>query len=231
MKISLLLLLIFPFFAMAQSSAEKWYGGIGIGHFHYGTRWYYYRADGNPRHDNYPVHSINRLSVILSLRRQSLFIAGDFRFDADGELQLGIVGKTRANWLPGDAAISGGGLAIGIGGYMKAVYTLPHSDGPAIGVFGGLGPQISLLHNNGKNVGEFASEPYYSYTDGWNEYLYLLNGVIGANIELSSFVLTPELRFGITGFSSTSWEPNERGVTMDSSPTLLAFSVKLSKSF
>jgi hypothetical protein len=114
---------------------------------------------------------------------------------------------------------------------MKAVYTLPDGHGPRIGLFAGLGPQISLLHNNGKNVGEFASAAYYSYTDGWNEYLYMLNGVIGANFELSSFVLTPELRFGITGFSSTSWGPNERGVTMDSSPGLLGFGVKLSKAF
>jgi len=200
-----------------------------VGEFYYKTRWYYYRADGNPRHDNYPVHSINKLTIILCVGRRALFTSGAFHWDIDGQLQLGLSGKAKGAWLPNDETISGGGLAIGIGACLKMVYPLQAGNGPHIGVFGGLGPQISMLHNNGKNVGDFASAAYYGYTDGWNEYLYMLSGVLGVHLEFSGFTLTPELRFGITGFSSTTWEPNERGVSMDSSPTLLGFSVKISR--
>lgn len=229
MKTVLFLLFFLPVLGMAQSTPEKWYAGLGIGEFHYKTRWYYYRADGNPRHDNYPIHSINKLAVILNLGRRGLFTSGPFRWDADGQLQLGIVGKAKGEWLPNDETISGGGFAAGIVATLKAVYTLPAGHGPHIGVFGGLGPQVSMLHNNGKDAGTFASAAYYNYTEGWNEYLFMLQGRIGVDLAFSGFTLTPELHFGITGFSSTSWEPNERGVSMDSSPTLLGFSVTISR--
>jgi hypothetical protein len=216
--------------AMAQNSRKGLYAGIGAGLFQYKTSWYYYRFDGNPRHDNYPEHSIHKTTITLSLEKRSLLQAKDIHFDVGGELLLGISGKAKGDWLPGEEVISSGGFAAGFNGFFRAVYPITAGQNLSISPFIGLGPQFTLLHNNGKNVGtQFASNAYYNYTDGWNEYVLLFNGSVGANFEFPGFSLTPELRFGIIGTSFTNWEPNEDGVSMEKSPGFLGFSIKIAK--
>lgn len=230
MKFTCMLLFLFPVMALAQNSRKGLYAGIGIGRFQYKTYWYYYRYDGNPRHDNYPQHSINKTVITLSLEKRSLLQAGSIHFDAGGELLLGIGGKAKGDWLPNEEVISGGGIAAGVNGFFRAAYPLAAGHNLSISPFIGLGPQFVFLHNNGKNVGEqFASNTYYHYTDGWNEYVLLLNGSVGINFEFPGFSLTPELRFGIVGYSSSNWKPNEDGVDMDGLPGFLGFSIKISK--
>jgi len=222
------LLLLFPFVLQAQTDNRGgWYAGIGFARMHYKTSWYYYRYDGIPWHDNYPIHSINSNMITLSIEKKSLFKAGPLHFDLSGDLLLGISGKAKGEWLPDDDVISGGGKAAGINVLLKAVYPLPVSGKVRIAPFVGLGPQFTFLHNNGKDAGEFGSLPYLSYTDGWNEYVLLFNGAAGVNFEFSSITITPAFHFGLVGTSFTDWGPNEDGVQMESMPVNTGVSVKV----
>jgi hypothetical protein len=91
------------------------------------------------------------------------------------------------------------------------------------------GPQYMFLHNNGKGTGPYASESGYNYTDGWNEGVLLFASSIGVDLSFDRFVLTPELRFGLFGWNSSSWEPHGSDVTMNGGPGFFAFSVRISR--
>jgi hypothetical protein len=229
MKLKLLFIVLLPMALHAQETTKGLYGGLSAGYLSFNTYWYYYRFDSNPARYNYPHHSTGRFVIGLNLDKKSVLQAGSFRFDIDGELMVGPGGKTKGKWLPGDEQVSGGGWTLGLGGLFKAAYPFTPGKGRGITAALGLGPQFVILHNNGKNPGRLASRSYYDYTSGWNEFIILLQATAGVDLQFGSFVLTPELRFGITGFSSTDWEPNEDGVEMDSSPHMLGFRIKIAK--
>jgi hypothetical protein len=243
--VPLFLTLSFPIFAQMTpytpkkkpatppgDSREGLYGGISLGWSHYRTSWYYYRSDGNPRHDNYPIHSINRLVLAFDLEKRSVWKTQNLHFDLGGELGIGLAGKAKGIWLPDDDVISSGGWSAGLNAYVRAVYVPSgRTGGIHVYPFLSLGPQFTILYNNGKNTGSFASKPYYGYTDGWSEYLTMLVASIGADFQFDSFVLTPEFRFGLFGGAFTNWEPNEGGVDKDGGPSFTSFSLRLSKRF
>ncbi len=233
----LLSFLTLSFFGRTQmtSSAsvrEGLYGGLSVGYFHYKTSWYYHRADGNPAHDNYPVHSLNRAVVSLNLEKKSLREVHNIHFDLGGELLFGPTGKAKGTWLPDDDVISSGGWSAGLNAYVRAVYVpVAETKGLHLFPFLSLGPQYMFLHNNGKGTGPYASEAVYDYKEGWNEGVVLLAGSVGVDLQSGSFVLTPEIRFGLFGWSSSSWEPGGGGATMDGGPGFTAFSVRVAKKF
>ena len=166
----------------------------------------------------------------VALDKKSFLKTNNFHFDVGGELLLGFGGKATGEWIATEPVISGGGWAIGAGGSFTAVYPLiSGKNQPIIAPFFGLGPQVLMLHNNGKNVEAMAAQAYYNYTDGWNEFLFHLQGTAGVDIHLSSFTLTPALRFGVLGFSTTDWGANESGVEGDGMPGMFGFSIKIAK--
>lgn len=232
-NITLLTILVLPIFVNAQTNRNGFYAGLTAGYLHYNTSWYYYRFDGRPQHYNYPIHAGNRFVAGLNLEKKGVLHAGDIYFDAGGELLFGPGGKSKGEWLPGEDVISSGGFTLGLNGIFKAAYPLAGNMGSPIHItpVAGLGPQVLMLHNNGKNTGAFASAQYYNYTDGWNEYLFVLQAAAGVDVQLSSFTLTPEIHVGVAGFSSTSWQPNEDGVEMERAPHTLMFAVRLTKKF
>ncbi|HEY0273630.1 MAG TPA: hypothetical protein VGC22_10625 [Chitinophaga sp.] len=221
------LLCLLPAFLLGQSR-QGLYGGISAGLSHYNTYWYYYRYDGNPAHDNYPSHSTTRPVLGLSLEKKGLVEAGPVQFDLGGDLLLGVGGKTKGEWLPGEETVSKSGWTLGLQGNFSAAFPLA---GGAITPVIGLGPQIMMLHNNGKPSGDFASRSYYNYADGWNEFTFLLQATAGVDFKISSVVITPQLHVGVVGFSSSDWEPNEDGVDMNSIPGMFGFSIKVAKRF
>lgn len=242
MKSIFLFLLLLPGYLFAQFSRKGWHAGVGIGSFHYNTHWYYYSSAGTPYRDNYPGHSINRTMIVFSLEKKTLFpiknayydaTAPDkiyfFDFDFGAELLLGPFGKTTGDWIPDDETISSGGIAAGINAYLKTAIVISTTKNLSLAPFLSLGPQFTVIHNNGKGTGTFASRSYYHYTEGWTEYVLLLNSSLGIGIELPQFSITPEIRFGLTGTSSTNWEPNTGGVDMEDAPGFWGVSIKLTK--
>lgn len=201
--------------------------GVGLGSFQYFTHWYYYRFDAQPQRYNYPQHKLNRAMLIFTGEKSNLWRGGNFKFDGVGEVGIAFAGKTKGTWLPNDEVISKGGLGIQLGGYVRAGY--PVTADRSIVPFVSLGPQVAAMYNNGKGLGEFSSRQYYSYGDGWTEFMIMLAGSVGCTFDVSGFTLVPEFRFGVTGFSFTNWEPNEEGVQMDGSPGMIGFSVKVCK--
>jgi hypothetical protein len=230
MKKLTLLLLLCPTIVMAQSR-DGWYAGAGLGYSHYVTHWYYHRSDGNPRHDNYPTHIINRAQLALGLEKHTIIKtpenAGNFDFDANGEFIFGFAGKTKADWITGEPTASSGGFSAGLNGQFKALLILEKSKGLSLAPFIGLGPQFIFIRNNGKDIEGSAKAAYYDYGDGWNEFLGHLVFSAGINIQTESFTLVPELRVGFAGFSSSSWSPNEDGVSQDGTPAYFGFGIKL----
>ncbi len=231
MKATLLLLLLLPVAAVAQSAREGLYGGISTGISHYKTNWYYYRSDGRPSHYNFPVHTSNRVVIGLNLEKKAFVQLNKIDLDLGGELLFGPGGKTKGDWLPQEEDVSEGGWMAGINGMVKAAYALPGGGQLGLAPFLGLGPQFSMLHNKGTDKGDFAPASYYSYSGGWNEYVLLLNGTAGIDIRFSSFTLTPQVHLGIIGYSFTDWEPNEEGVEMETSPRMFGFSLKIARRF
>ncbi|MDO6432758.1 hypothetical protein Q4E93_19280 [Flavitalea sp. BT771] len=232
----LTILLFFPllsFFARAQKSGDREgvYAGLSLGYFHYQTYWYYH-SSASP-HDHNPVHSINRAIVSISLEKKGAWQVSAFQFDLGGELLLGPTGKAKGAWLPGDDVISSGGWSAGLNAYGRAVYMPPSQTGAVrFYPFVSLGPQYMFLHNNGKGTGPYASESGYNYTDGWNEGVILFTSSIGVDLSFDKWdkwVLMPELRFGLFGWNSSSWEPRGSDVSMNGGPGFLAFSVRVSR--
>jgi hypothetical protein len=84
-----------------------------------------------------------------------------------------------------------------------------------------------FLHNNGKGDSPAITE--YDYGDGWNEGVFMIAASLGVDLQFEGFTLTPEFRFGLFGWNSSSWEPRGRDVTMDGGPGYTAFSVRFSK--
>lgn len=221
----LLSFLTLSIFASAQT-----YGGLSVGYFHYRTNWYFHSSSGNPAHDIYPAHSLNRFVITANLEKKGAWKSQSFRFDAGGELLLAPAGKAKGIWLPGDDVISSSGWGIGVNAYGRAVYIPPtSSQSVKFFPFISLGPHYMFLHNSGKGAGTYAKE--YNYQDGWNEGITLIASSIGVDLAFDDFVLTPEFRFGLFGWNSSSWEPHGADVTMDGGPGFTAFSVRLSKKF
>jgi hypothetical protein len=205
------------------------YGGLSLGYFHYKTTWYYH-SSSSP-HDHNPVHSINRVVIALDLERKGVWKTTAVQFDLGGELLFGPTGKAKGIWLGDDQVISSGGWSAGVNAYVRAVYTPSQTGSVRVFPFLSLGPHYMFLHNNGKVKGAIASEPAYGYTDGWNEGVTLIAGSVGADLAFDHFVLTPEFRFGLFGWNSSSWEPHGAGVTMNGGPGFTAFSVRIAKRF
>jgi len=232
---SLLFLLLFSllsFFGRAQKPADRegLYGGLSIGYFHYQTFWYYHSSTSP--HDHNPVHSIKRAVLSIDLEKKAAWQINAFQLDLGGELLLGPAGKAKGTWLPNDDVISSGGWSAGLNAFARIVYPLPSQTGDVrLSPFLSLGPQYMFLHNNGKGTGPYASESGYNYQDGWNEGVILLASSVGVDLSFHRFVLTPELRFGLFGWNSSSWEPHGSDVTMNGSPGFFAFSVRVSRQF
>lgn len=242
MRLILLFLLLMPGHLFAQITRKGWHAGVGAGSFNYNTHYYYYSSSGTPYRDNYPGHSINRTMFMLSLEKKNLFPVKTayydqtapgkiffFDFDLGAELLFGPLGKTTGDWVPDDETISSGGIAVGINAYMKGAVVATITRHLNLTPFLSLGPQFTMIHNNGKGTGPFASRSFYRYTEGWNEYVLLLNAALGVGIEFPKFAITPEIRFGITGTSSTDWEPNAGGVDVEEAPRFWGVSVKVTK--
>jgi len=216
--------------AQKPSDREGLYEGLSLGYFHYQTYWYYH-SSSSP-HDHNPVHNINRAVLSIDLEKKGAWQINTFQFDLGGELLLGPTGKAKGIWLPGSDVISSGGWSAGLNVYGRAVYIPPSQTGAIrFYPFLSLGPHYMFLHNNGKGTGPYASESGYNYKDGWNEGVGLLASSIGVDLSFDSFVLTPELRFGLFGWSSSSWEPQGSAVSMNGSPGFFAFSARVSKRF
>lgn len=242
MRYILLFLLLAPGCLFAQLERKGWHVGVGLGSFYYNTHYYYYSAAGTPYRDNYPGHSINRTMIMATLEKKTLFplkkafydqTAPDkicyFDFDLGGELLAGPFGKTTGDWLPEDETISSGGIAAGINAYFRSAIVINTSKNFSLAPFLSLGPQFTVVHNNGKGTGSFGSRPYYKYAEGWTEFILLLNASLGIGLEFPHFAVTPEIRLGVTGTSSTDWEPNGGGVDMDGAPGFWAVSIKITR--
>ena len=228
----LLSLSLLSFLCRAQKAADREgvYAGLSLGYFHYQTNWYYH-SSSSP-HDRNPVHSIHRAVVSIDLEKKGAWQISAFQFDLGGELLLGPTGKAKGIWLPGDDVISSGGWSAGLNAYGRAFYMPPSQTGAVrLYPFLSLGPHYMFLHNNGKGTGPHASESGYNYKDGWNEGVLLLASSIGVDLSFDRFVLTPELRFGLFGWNSSSWEPQGSDVSMNGGPGFFAFSVRVSRRF
>jgi hypothetical protein len=204
------------------------YGGVALGYFHYNTHWYYHAGSASPYYDNYAAHSTGRTSVTFNLEQKGIASMTHFQFDLGGELLLGVAGGTHADYLGGDNAISSGGFAAGINAYGRAVY-LPTATGKGVRVypFVSAGPHYMFLHNNGKGSSSAIGE--YDYGNGWNEGVLMMAASLGVDFQFEGFTVTPEFRFGLFGWNSSSWAPGGRDVTMNGGPGFTAFSVRLSK--
>ena len=164
----------------------------------------------------------------LDLEKKALWSSTFIQVDLGGELLLGPLGTAKAKYLPGDNTISSGGWSAGLNVFGRAVYLPSSSDrGPRLFPFVSLGPQYMFLHNNGKGTSEAIQE--YGYSDGWNEGVLLMAGSVGVEWQMDQFTLTPELRFPLFGWNSSSWEPHGRDVSMDGGPGFIAFSLRVSK--
>ena len=247
MKLPFFALVIFILFMapaglMAQLPREGWHAGGGIGGAYYTSHWYYHRSDGNPYHDNYPTHTLDRTMLMLSLEKHTLFPIKvkyydvtdpdrpyHFDFDAGAELLLGLKGNTRADWIADEPVISSGGYSVGLNGYFKALIVLTSSKKMNLSPFMALGPQFMMIHNNGKDVETNASAAYYDYKEGWNEYLTNLVFSLGMGLEFPKISIVPEIRLGLLGFGSSSWEPNAGGVSSTGAPGFWGLSIKVLK--
>jgi hypothetical protein len=229
----MMLPLLLSFAAVAQTNESKGlYGGLGLAHAQYTTRWYYYRFDGRPGRYNFPVHKLNRTFLTGYIHKKGVFQWSALRADITGEVSIGLGGKTTGEWLPGEETISSGGFSAGLGGAFALAYPIRSPGKVTITPSFGLGPQFLISYCNGKGLGkQFASNAYYAYNEGWTEYVLMLTGTLGCTFSLQGLDLTPSLQFGIIGTSISNWEPNEEGVDMESSPTMLAFCIRVGKKF
>jgi hypothetical protein len=224
--------LFLSFLSRAQmtddNSSKGLYGGVSLGYFHYNTHWYYH-GSGNPYYDNNAAHSLNRLVVSLDLEKKAVWKSPNLRFDLGGELLLGPTGKAKADYLSGDNTISSGGWSAGLNLFGRLAYnpSSPTAGGVHILPFVSLGPQYMFLHNNGK--GNSPAIDQYDYSGGWNEGIILLAASAGVEFQFDAFALTPEFRFGLFGWNSSSWEPQGRDVTMNGGPGFIAFSIRISR--
>lgn len=242
MRYIFLFLLMTPGYLFAQSERKGWHAGVGLGSFNYNTHYYYHNGAGTPYHDNYPGHSIGRTMIIATLEKKTLFPikrafydqrAADkiyyFDFDLGAELLVGPFGKTTGDWLPENETISSGGIAAGINAYFRSAIVIKTTQSLSLAPFLSLGPQLTMIQNNGKGLGSFASRPYYNYKEGWTEYVLLLNASLGVGLEFPRFAVTPEIRFGVIGTSSTDWEPDGGSVDVDDVPGFWAVSIKITR--
>lgn len=235
----ILCLFLFPVIANAQQDRQGWHVGAGIGGYFYTTHWYYYRSNANPYHDNYAVHKLQRTTLLLNIEKRGLKTFGSaiqvkdqnchIALDAGANLLLGFKGQTKADWLAGEPVASGGGLSVGLDAWCKALLLLPATKTLRVAPFISLGPQFMMIHNNGKDLAGTAAETQYHYDEAWNEYLTSLAMGLGVNLEAGNLTLIPQIRFGLTGFGSSSWYPNGDGVTSQGAPAFWSASFTVTK--
>jgi|GEM_PF-5926113 len=155
-------------------------------------------------------------------------------FDLGAELLLGFHGKTTAGWLPEDEVVSSGGLGAGLNTFFRGGIVLNNEKHPERNsmLFMSLGPQIIMMQHNGKGVGTFGSRPSLNYTEGWNEYLFILNFSLGFDFTWANFSITPEIRVNVPclAAATTTWEPNGN-VEQNDAPVIYAYTLKVSRRF
>jgi hypothetical protein len=214
--------------AQAQFSSGGSQIGAGIGFYSYRTTWYYYNSsDPVGSREHYPAHIFDRTTVFGFYESPSLLPLGPFDLSLRGEVQVGISGGTKEDWLPLGETISSGGSTFGALAGIKVAYRLVSL--PAVSISPYVLPafHFTLLNSNGKDVGtQFANRVSYQYADGWQETVYGGSLGIGVNVELASIVIAPEYRFLLGGGAGTDWTPGGRDPS-DEGPSFGAFTVSV----
>lgn len=202
----LLLFILVPAFTFAQKDDRKGtYGSFGIGYASYKLDLYRYAGGSNL----YTDQKFSGPLVSLGLERKSAWSVNDFVFDISGDLTAGFGIKSSINGTGGGTASFSGGSLYGIKALFKAGYLIPNSDKTFIPVIG-LGPYYTYI-NPGHDL------------DG--NYIYGLQASIGADLIASSFVLTPEIHFGLASWgSSDSFDQNGQ-------PGMFEIKLKIARKF
>ncbi len=193
----------------------------GIGLLGYTTNWYY-RALGyySGYYYYYPVHVFSRLAFVAAIEQQSLFTLGPLDFDLRLDLDYGISGGTKEDWLPFGEQISSGGMTAGFTLSPRFCLPLELSNGVGCTPFISPGLHYQRLGSNGKDIGRQLGN-MSDYYDGseWNENIGGLVIGVGSMIETERMVITPELRFFVAGGGGTDWSPSRlRGEVSNEGP-------------
>ena len=181
--------------------------GGGIASLGYTTNWYYTNA-GYYKYDHNPVHKFSRLAIIAILQYQSLLVWGPVDLDLGLDLDIGISGGTKEDWLPFNEQVSSGGGSLGFTLSPRVCFPMEGSGTMKWTPFVSPGIHFQSLGSNGKDIGTQLGDMNSYYTGAeWTENIIGLSIGVGAILDFDRMVVTPEIRFLVAGGGGTDYAP------------------------
>lgn len=177
--------------------------GFTVGHSNHTSYWYRRAQQGNPQ--SYPINNTTNITIGGFYERTGLFDLGPVRSDIKIEAFLALGSTTKEDWLPLNETVSKGDIGYGAAAILKFGYPVEISSEIDIVPFLGLGPGVVAVNANGEASLDTQFATGYGYDDGFLDGVFGLLLDIGVSVPLERIVITPEVRFLLSGDSFGDW--------------------------
>ena len=198
-------------------SRERGAFGLSLGWASYNTSYWFY-GGGNSR---WQTWSQFQASGFYEGRFPLRIATSQTRFRV--ELRVGTGGASNnvgSGYVGNGASLTNGTLTGGLAATLRAPLVAGSGTHPVPYV--GLGIDYSVLWGFGDNSGSI-------YANGWNERILTFPLVVGVDLRTAHLTISPEIRYGILGSSSSNlYLPGAGTAMQDNAPTMKGIFVSIS---
>lgn len=195
-----------PAVTLAQDARKGIYGNVAVGYGSYSIDLYSY-AGGR---DIYNDQTFSGFVFSLGIDKKNVFQKDQFVFDVGGELTGGLGIKVKSTSSGNRREEQSGGHSVGIRGMFKSGYLFPDNNGAFIPLIG-IGPYFTYINTGG--------------SEGIGNYIYGLQASLGLDCRLKTFILTPEIHFGLA-----SWGASDE-LEQNGQPRMFEIKLKIARHF